>query len=92
LNKTPKGTELATPTVGAAADDDRLLTEAEFCELWSVAPRTLQRWRKLGGGPPYVRLGPKQIRYRLETSRQWAASRTFAHHAAELAASAKGRE
>lgn len=50
-----------------------------------VSPRTLQRWRVEGNGPPYVRVGARRVAYDPQKSDEWAAARTFAHRAAELA-------
>ena len=63
------------------------LTEAEFAARYlNGARRTAQRWRVTGDGPPFVRLGPRRIAYREADCEAWAASRTFRHRAAELAA------
>ncbi len=63
------------------------LTEAEFAARYlNGARRTAQRWRVTGDGPAFVRLGPRRIAYRLADCEAWAASRTFRHRAAELAA------
>lgn len=41
-----------------------LLTTAEVAAILGVTPRTVERWRNLtGGGPPYVRIGRRTIRY-----------------------------
>lgn len=40
-----------------------LLTELEAAESLGVSPRTLANWRSRGGGPVFVRLGGKAIRY-----------------------------
>lgn len=61
------------------------LTEREFSERYRIPPRTAQRWRATGDGPPFVRLGPRRVLYRLADVEAWAAARTFAHRAAELA-------
>jgi hypothetical protein len=61
------------------------LTEREFSDQYNVPARTAQRWRSTGDGPPYVRLGPRRILYRVEDVERWAASRTFRHRAEELA-------
>jgi hypothetical protein len=65
------------------------LSERQFCDRYHVAPRTAQRWRVTGYGPPFVRLGPRKISYRLSDTEQWAASRTFKHRAQELAQSVR---
>jgi predicted DNA-binding transcriptional regulator AlpA len=56
---------------------DTYLTEDEFCARYDIPPRTAQRWRAKGDGPPFVRLGPKQIRYRERDCEEWLVSRTF---------------
>lgn len=43
---------------------DRLLTEQETAEILRWDPKTLQRRRWLGLGPPFVRIGERTIRYR----------------------------
>jgi len=63
---------------------DAYLTERQFCARYRVSPRTAQRWRVTGDGPPFVRLGPHKIVYRLSDAETWAAGRTFAHRADEL--------
>jgi hypothetical protein len=60
---------------------DGYLTERQFCERYRVSARTAQRWRVTGDGPPFVRLGPHKIVYRLSDAETWAAGRTFAHRA-----------
>jgi predicted DNA-binding transcriptional regulator AlpA len=64
---------------------DLFLTEREFSEQFKVPARTAQRWRSTGDGPPFVRLGPRRVAYRLSDVERWAASRTYASRAAELA-------
>lgn len=71
--------------VPADAPSSRLLTEKTVADLLSVTPRTLQRWRVTGDGPTWVRIGPRMIRYSEAAVSTWAAGRTFAHRAAELA-------
>ena len=64
--------------------DNMFLTESEFSERFKVPARTAQRWRTTGDGPPFIRLGPRRIAYRLSDVERWATSRTFASRAAEL--------
>lgn len=61
------------------------LTEAQFCARYQVPPRTAARWRKEGLGPPFVRFGPKQIRYPFVGTEAWIQARTYADRRAELA-------
>ena len=64
---------------------DMFLTEREFSDRFKVPPRTAQRWRSTGDGPPFMRLGPRRVAYRLSDVERWAAARTFLSRAAELA-------
>jgi len=61
------------------------LTEREFSARFNIPMRTAERWRRTGDGPPYCRLGPRRVAYRLADCEAWAAARTFPHRAAELA-------
>ena len=42
----------------------KLMNQKELAERWSVAEATLERWRSIGAGPPYLKL-VSQVRYRL---------------------------
>ena len=41
------------------------LTQDDLAERWSISARTLERWRWIGEGPRFVKLGG-HVRYRLE--------------------------
>jgi hypothetical protein len=73
-----------TPPNNQSCGGNAYLTERQFCERYLVSARTAQRWRVTGDGPPFVRLGPHRIVYRLSDIEAWAAGRTFAHRADEL--------
>ena len=47
-------------------------------------PDYLRRLRRLGGGPPYVRVG-RAIRYDIEVFDHWIEERTYVSEADELA-------
>ena len=40
------------------------LTQRQLADRWRISPRTLERWRAAGYGPPWIVLGGS-IRYRL---------------------------
>jgi len=42
-------------------DPAALLSSQKVADLIGVAPVTLSRWRSLGKGPTYVRLGPSRV-------------------------------
>lgn len=52
-----------------------LLTEDEAAELIGFTPRFLQERRFRGGGPAFVRVSARAIRYRPEDLAGWAAAR-----------------
>ena len=41
-----------------------LLTEVQVGEVLNISIRTLQAWRLRGGGPRFVRLSARAVRYR----------------------------
>jgi hypothetical protein len=43
----------------------RHLTQGQLADRWQMSPRTLERWRWLGEGPRFLKLGGRVI-YRLE--------------------------
>ena len=43
----------------------RHLNQIELSRRWSISPRTLERWRWLGQGPRYLKIGGRVV-YRLD--------------------------
>jgi hypothetical protein len=41
------------------------LNQVQLARRWNISPRTLERWRWLNQGPPYLKLGGR-VAYRLE--------------------------
>lgn len=41
------------------------LNQVELAERWRISPRTLERWRWLGQGPRYLKIGGRVV-YRIE--------------------------
>ncbi|MEI8396368.1 MAG: helix-turn-helix domain-containing protein [Rhodospirillaceae bacterium] len=41
------------------------LKQAQLAERWNISPRTLERWRWLGQGPRFLKIGGRVV-YRLE--------------------------
>lgn len=60
----------------AGASEPELLTNAEAAAFVRLSPRTLEKFRVLGGGPRYKKLGAR-VRYSVDDLRAWLASRTF---------------
>ena len=53
----------------------KLLSEQEAAKLLDFSPRTLQKWRWTGGGPRYVQVSARCIRYRPDDLLTWIESR-----------------
>lgn len=43
----------------------RHLKQADLADRWNISPRTLERWRWIGEGPTYLKIGGRVV-YRLE--------------------------
>jgi predicted DNA-binding transcriptional regulator AlpA len=57
-----------------------LLDTDQLAARLGVAAITVRKWRLRGGdaGPPWVKCGPRSVRYRLEDVDAWVARRTVA--------------
>ena len=76
--------------MGSERPDNVYLSEREFTERYRITKRTAQRWRTTGDGPAFIRLGPRRVAYRLSDCEAWAAARTYAHRADEVARNHSG--
>ena len=56
-------------------DLDQLLTEKEAAELICYTQRALQNWRVRGGGPKYVKVSARSIRYQRRDVLAWIDAR-----------------
>jgi len=61
------------------------LDEDGLYQRYQIPPRTAQRWRASGGGPPFVRLGRRRVAYRVADVERWLQERTYKSRADELA-------
>ena len=52
-----------------------LIPETPAAEYLNVTDRTMQGWRRQGGGPRYVKISSRCIRYRRADLRAWAVAR-----------------
>ncbi len=48
-----------------------LLDSRQAAKVVNVRPRTLEGWRRRGCGPPFIRLSPRAVRYRIEDLERW---------------------
>ena len=63
---------------------DQLLNEQEAAKSLSYSVRALQNWRLRGGGPKYVKVSARSIRYRRRDLIRWIESRTRANSSEAL--------
>ena len=54
---------------------DQLITEHEAAGFLNYSTRALQNWRVRGGGPRYIKVSKKSIRYRRRELIDWAQSK-----------------
>lgn len=64
------------PTGFTSTAPDQLYDERQAARLLRVSRRTMQGWRLKGGGPLFVRLGARCIRYRRADLQDFLAERT----------------
>jgi hypothetical protein len=62
-------------SVQVGTDVDALLDEVQAAQFLNVSPRTLQAWRQRGGGPQFVRISSRCLRYRRRDLLTWSAER-----------------
>jgi len=58
-----------------------MFTVAETAEYLGLAQSTLNKWRCIGGGPKYLKMG-KAVRYRLSDIQEWLEENQRAHTSA----------
>lgn len=56
-------------------DPDALLREDQAAAFLGFTPRALQSWRHRGGGPDFVKVSARAVRYRRSDLLTWAAAR-----------------
>lgn len=64
---------------------DRLITEQDAAEFLGYTTRALQNWRVRGGGPEYIKVSARSIRYQRRDLIQWIEDRRT-RHSSEMAA------
>jgi predicted DNA-binding transcriptional regulator AlpA len=56
--------------------DDALVSAKDLAALGLAHRVTLCRWRERREGPPFIRLSPGRVAYRMGDVRKWLAART----------------
>ncbi|WP_294624266.1 helix-turn-helix domain-containing protein [uncultured Roseovarius sp.] len=62
----------ANPTT----DPDRLMNEKEAAEVLCYSVRALQNWRSRGGGPKFIKVSARSVRYRRRDLLDWIDAHT----------------
>ncbi len=63
-------------TVAPSTDDpDRLVDERQAAGFLCYSVRALQNWRVRGGGPRFVKVSARSIRYRRRDRNRWIEER-----------------
>ncbi|MBD3678668.1 MAG: helix-turn-helix domain-containing protein [Rhodobacteraceae bacterium] len=60
-------------------DLDRLMDEREAANLLCYSVRALQNWRHRGGGPRFVKVSGRSVRYRRRDLLAWIEEHTIAN-------------
>ena len=63
----------------ADADLDQLMDERAAASVLCYSVRALQNWRHRGGGPKFVKVSARSIRYRRRDLLTWIEARTVAN-------------
>ena len=69
---------MQTPSLSSPDNDPErevYETEKELAARLGLTPITLQTWRRLAKGPPFVKLGRRAIRYPVRRVEAWIADR-----------------
>ena len=54
------------------------INQSQLAKRWNISPRTLERWRWLGHGPIFLKLGGRVV-YRLEDIESYEANHLHAN-------------
>ena len=70
--------------------NETFLTQEEAARVLRLSPRTLERHRLTGNGPPFVKIG-RRVLYRRSDIDDWAESHTFGSTSEADAAAGSGQ-
>lgn len=58
---------------------NRLVTEHQAADMLCYSVRALQNWRHRGGGPRFVKVSARSVRYRIADLLDWIDARTVSN-------------
>lgn len=67
----------------ADSDLDQLMDERETALILCYSVRALQNWRHRGGGPKFVKVSARSVRYRRRDVLEWVEQRIVANTSQE---------
>ena len=76
ISLTPSAADFAAGSGDATMHYDELLTVEEAATRLKISKHTLNRWRVTGEGPPFVKYGPRLVRYLEAALTDWEKRRT----------------
>lgn len=59
-------------------ESDTFLSETELSERLGIPVTTLRTWRNRRAGPPFVKIGPRAVRYSWQAVREYCDRNTVA--------------
>jgi len=62
---------------------DRLIDEKEAADLLCYSVRALQNWRHRGGGPKFIKVSSRSVRYRIRDIQEWVEKKTVSNTSQE---------
>ena len=65
--------------VNQPPNNSTLVDEREAASILCYSVRALQNWRHRGGGPDFVKVSARSIRYRRADLEKWIAARTVSN-------------
>ena len=73
--------EQAAKPADVAPDDhlDRLIDECQAADILCYTVRALQNWRVRGGGPAFVKVSRRSVRYTRRDLQRWIAEKRVAN-------------
>ena len=83
-NKNKKAAKASSTNRTQGSDPDALLKETEAARMLNLTTRALQAWRCRGGGPKFIRISRRCIRYRRADLLQWIDERECASTSAPI--------
>lgn len=70
-----RGQEMVPANESGSDYWDAFISEGPAADFLELTPRTMQKWRQVGGGPEYFVISERCIRYTRRLLKRWADAR-----------------